>query len=211
MTVADQPVRYIRDKSGKGRHLVSSGGPGTLATDGARRWIAVPVNCQYRTSATGFVPIAGTHIGAACKPTDLGSGYILGAVNSNTNRFACYRGTTQISFVYAAPDDGPTAPKTVPDSRFDMHVDSQSAKMTYVNLDNNVNKVAGASAGPPQYEAGSINVPCYIVINTDISLPSQAASSTINFYAGIVIGRALTAEERANCTTFFGSKAGQTL
>ncbi len=92
-----------------------------------------------------------------------------------------------------------------------MHVDSQSAKMTYVNLDNNVNKVAGASAGPPQYEAGSINVPCYIVINTDISLPSQAASSTINFYAGIVIGRALTAEERANCTTFFGSKAGQTL
>ncbi|TPM33742.1 hypothetical protein FJ955_03100 [Mesorhizobium sp. B2-2-2] len=208
------PVGFIGDKSGKGHHLrqATSGARPTLRISGPLKWLEFTTNKFMLESITSFVPVLGTYLGAACKPQDNVTGGIIAALDQTSPssvQFVISRsGGNAISANYCGFDDQSAASISGPNN-INMYADAQS--FNDAGRGNSDLRVNSANAnGITNADVIPITTnQCLIGLNLFGSVGSS--SGAYNFYAGIVINRALTAPERASCTTFFGAKAGLTL
>jgi len=202
------PVRLIKDKSGKGHNLrLISGTAPVWHTGSGLSWIAF-ASGQFLAELTGSQVISGTlYAGVANKPTDNNTGNSLGILTAGTSdQFVLSRSSGGVGANYNSAGDIYTQRLAI-SNNINMYAEAATASVGSISTDVMVNKVAGSVVlNQTPAVSGATGA-----IGINASSNSAGSASTQNFYAGIVINRAITAPERASCTTFFGAKAGLTL
>ncbi|TPJ56613.1 hypothetical protein, partial [Mesorhizobium sp. B2-6-7] len=125
------PVGFIGDKSGKGRHLLqtTSGARPTLRIAGPLKWLEFTTGKFILENSAGFVPVPGTYLGAACKPQDNNTGGIIAALDQGSPgsvQFVITRSSgTATTAYYFGLDDRSVASISGPNN-INMYADAHS-------------------------------------------------------------------------------------
>lgn len=193
----NDPVARINDKSGNGNNLLqaTAGKRPILKTSGGLWWLEFDgVSMSLTASFTYNDPANRIHAIQVIAWTI--NKYVLDGVNVNNCAILMDTVTPQLS-CFA----GLVAPSTTDCTVGVNHVLSNVANGASSNI-------AVDNIAPTSGNSGAGTVKGGVSLG---AAGNDTSFSNIRFYAGIDIGRVLTAGESASCRTFFGAKAGLSL